>query len=387
MNTNTNTTSWLIALLLSLIVLVFVVPVVSFAQAPETGVGAGGLVTCSGSYCNFCELIQTGNGILNWLFGIIFVIFAVLVFISGFKMVTAGMSGNYNSLGDTKKTLTNAIIGIIIIFAAWLIVDTLMKGIANGGQLTGLGMWNSIDDVNCGSQMVPQQGTGLAEQGPTGGVTPVTASAGCRDLGNGTQECGARTISLLEQPRQGEVCTPIQGNANSDRQRCVTIEPLGGVPATGGGGDGCPTCVQVTRQTIPMNANPCVGHANGCYIHPDMLGRLEGMGGTFRDQWQVSEAYPPTVTHRSTCHSDATCIDVSWQGSGEPTAQQIIAMTNSARSNNLTVEYEVPNQAAANTLIAAGVTNVIVVAEVAPHFSVYMCDQTSNNACNRAGGG
>jgi hypothetical protein len=294
--------------------------------APEPAFAAESLVPCNGTDCNFCHVMQLGNNVLNWLFSFVFVIFGVIIFVAGFGLVTSG--GNQSKLDDAKKKLSNAVIGIIIIFAAWLIVDTLVKAVITDGNLSGvnsqLGPWNEIDCGVGGQNAAAVGGGGAADGGIVGGGSDTT---------------------------------------------------------------GCPTCGDLPT-TIPTNGRACPAEINGtggCVVHPDMLTRIDGMGDDFTDEWQISEAYPPTVTHMSACHQNATCIDASWQGSGEPSAAEVQKFIDDARANNLVAEYEVANDTLAQALRDAGVTNVLVVPGVAPHFSVYMCDQTTNNACGRAG--
>ncbi len=110
---------------------------------PDPSAGAEGrLVPCSGSDCTFCHVIELGNDLLNWLFGIIFVLFGVIAFMAGFGLVTSG--GNPSKLDEAKKKLSNALVGVIIVLAAWLMVDTLMKALIPDGD-TSLGPWHTID--------------------------------------------------------------------------------------------------------------------------------------------------------------------------------------------------------------------------------------------------
>jgi len=116
----------------------------TLAQAADTG-----LIPCTGTDCNFCDLVTLGNNVLNWIFGFVFVVFGVITFIAGFGLVTSG--GNQAALDAAKKKLSNAVVGLIIVFSAWLIVDTLVKAALAGtdGEVTfgsvSLGPWNSID--------------------------------------------------------------------------------------------------------------------------------------------------------------------------------------------------------------------------------------------------
>lgn len=133
-------------------------PVEVSAQLSDPAAGAeGNLVPCSGSDCTFCHVIELGNNILKWLFGIVFVIFGVIIFIAGFGLVTSG--GNQTKLDDAKKKLSNALIGIIIVFCAFLIVDTLVRMVITNGELgtvsSNLTYWN---EITCfGEQSVPNE--------------------------------------------------------------------------------------------------------------------------------------------------------------------------------------------------------------------------------------
>ena len=108
--------------------------------APDSA-SAQGFVPCSGSECNFCHFVELGNTVITWLIGILSLVFGVMVFIAGFGLVTSG--GNDSKLTDAKKSLTNALIGLVIVLAAWLIVDTLIKLTLPEGE-TAIGPWNEI---------------------------------------------------------------------------------------------------------------------------------------------------------------------------------------------------------------------------------------------------
>ena len=59
-----------------------------------------------------------------------------------------------------------------------------------------------------------------------------------------------------------------------------------------------------------------------------------------QDAW-VTEAYPPTVDHISTCHTDGTCADVNLtNGSTDP--NKVLSLYNSLESAGLSAVYEVP---------------------------------------------
>lgn len=68
--------------------------------------------------------------------------------VGGFMMLMPGLSGEKGagSYSKGKKIITNTLLGIIIVFLAWLGIDTLMKAV-HGFQYNeggGFGPWNAI---------------------------------------------------------------------------------------------------------------------------------------------------------------------------------------------------------------------------------------------------
>ncbi len=131
---------------LALILAIWLLPDVTLAQSK--------FVTCDGTNCSACNLADMANIIIKWLFGIVFMIFAVLMVIAGFGLVTSG--GNTTALQEAKSKFTNAMIGLLIMMSAWLVVDTIMKGVVGGGE-TGAAIgeiagWGPWSEVKCMTQ-------------------------------------------------------------------------------------------------------------------------------------------------------------------------------------------------------------------------------------------
>jgi hypothetical protein len=138
--------------ILSLLILpFFFIPEISFAQ----------LVPCNGPDCGTCELVQLGNNILQWLVSIMAVICALIIVFAGFKMVTS--AGNSGKISEAKGMMANTLIGFIILLAAWLIVDTVMKMFVNQSVV---GPWNQIECILATAPVGTPPGSG-------GTVTPV----------------------------------------------------------------------------------------------------------------------------------------------------------------------------------------------------------------------
>jgi len=133
-------------------------------------------IPCEGKGCSACNLVEMGNELIVWLFGMIFLLFAVLMTVAGFGLVTSG--GNPSAMQAAKDKFTNAMIGLVIVMSAWLIVDTVMKALVGGGEtdaaigtMKGWGPWS---EVQCQTQTPvtsPPPSTG------GGGVTPVNPGA------------------------------------------------------------------------------------------------------------------------------------------------------------------------------------------------------------------
>ena len=93
---------------------------------------------CTGTNCTCDQLVQVAQNVLNT--GIYLAVFmsAVLFAWAGWKMLTGKTMGESGKIEDAKKVLWNVMIGLVIILAAWLLVDTLMR------TLTTSPVWNTI---------------------------------------------------------------------------------------------------------------------------------------------------------------------------------------------------------------------------------------------------
>jgi hypothetical protein len=115
---------------------------IAFVKAEE------GLVTCDGVTvpCDACTLVLMADKVIQWLFTILISLTIMMIMYAGFRLVVS--QGNSHAWEESKGMLTNIVVGFIIVLSAWLIVDTVMKGLVNPNAK--LGMWNQLD-VNCGA--------------------------------------------------------------------------------------------------------------------------------------------------------------------------------------------------------------------------------------------
>ena len=201
--------------ILSILILIMFMPDTAQAQLGLTE------ALCDGTECSACHFAELGNRLINWLIGVVVMLFAVLAVWAGFGLVTSG--GNPSALQDAKSRFTNAFIGLLIVLSAWILVDTLMRGIVNGanGEIAGYGPWS---EIQCATQTVSRvdpdtldidvaaAGTdafiGPGVGGPGGPVTLSPAGSSCFPGPNGVYDGG---------PLQGgdDVCLSSSGVSGS----------------------------------------------------------------------------------------------------------------------------------------------------------------------------
>jgi hypothetical protein len=102
--------------------LALLVPIVASAQIIPT------IVPCSGTNCSLCNLVQLAQNIINA--GIYISIFLSAVFFAyaGWLYVSSGFE-KVGDINQAKSIFWNVTIGLVIILAAWLVVDTIVRGL------------------------------------------------------------------------------------------------------------------------------------------------------------------------------------------------------------------------------------------------------------------
>ena len=112
-------------------------------------VGADGLGgTAIPKNCeNLCDLVAQIANVLYFMIGVvIWIIVPILVAIGGIMIMIGG--ANPEMVGRGKKTITGAVIGLVIILCAWLIVFTFVSAFGNLGKYVG-GFGGSSGQAAC----------------------------------------------------------------------------------------------------------------------------------------------------------------------------------------------------------------------------------------------
>ena len=102
---------------------------------------SGALVTCTNPEdCNWCTFIQMFDRALDFLFKFLTLAAVMMVMYAGFQLVIS--QGNSGAMEKAKGFISNIIIGFVIMMSAWLIIDTVIKGLVD--TEAGYGQWNEL---------------------------------------------------------------------------------------------------------------------------------------------------------------------------------------------------------------------------------------------------
>ena len=117
--------------------------VVIFPSLALAAGAPGPIVTCGNTgqpMCTICDIATTAQNILNGGIYIAIFLSAILFAWAGWKYVT---SAGGSDVSSAKSIFTNVAIGLVLILAAWLIVNTIMVTLVKGSPSL-LMPWNTI---------------------------------------------------------------------------------------------------------------------------------------------------------------------------------------------------------------------------------------------------
>jgi hypothetical protein len=120
--------------------------IILFLILAGSQVQAAGLVPCGGEgepVCTFCHFFVMINAIVKFvMFTLVPAIAVLMLVIGGVMFFFAG--GSPNILSRAKGVITSVVIGLVIIFAAWVIVNTILTG-SGIVQAPSILQWYQID--------------------------------------------------------------------------------------------------------------------------------------------------------------------------------------------------------------------------------------------------
>ncbi|MFC1756891.1 TrbC/VirB2 family protein [Patescibacteria group bacterium] len=119
-------------------VVLLVLPIVSFAWSVGDPIVPCGRV--GQPMCNLCDLATLANNIVQFItLNLIAPLGTIVIIVAGIMMLTAG--GNPAQIEKGKKALNLALVGILIAFSAYLIVDLIMGNLLTTGYIP---FWNDF---------------------------------------------------------------------------------------------------------------------------------------------------------------------------------------------------------------------------------------------------
>jgi len=132
--------------------------------------------------CELCHIFVLFKRIVDWVTVYIIIPLAILMFVVGgvFLLTAAGDPGR---ISGGKKILKTTIMGLIIIFVAWVIVNTIVT-FASTGSVPGPGQVGQILGQSWNEIACPYCGDGICQDGnppgePDRGEDPVTCPLDC----------------------------------------------------------------------------------------------------------------------------------------------------------------------------------------------------------------
>lgn len=98
--------------------------------------------SCTGVNCTCADLGKVAQNVVNASIFIAVFLSAVLFAWAGWKLISGKSVGSSEAIGQGKEIFWNVVIGLAIIIAAWLVVDTFVRTLARDS--TAQVIWNSV---------------------------------------------------------------------------------------------------------------------------------------------------------------------------------------------------------------------------------------------------
>ncbi len=93
----------------------------------------GGLLPCNGTDCNWNSLVQLAVNIINFfVWTLVPPVAGLLLLYGGIMFLTSG--GNPGRVQQGRTIVTDVVIGLVIVYTSWLIVNTLLSVLTSGQQ-------------------------------------------------------------------------------------------------------------------------------------------------------------------------------------------------------------------------------------------------------------
>ena len=266
-------------------------------------------------------------------------VLAIIMFIfGGFAYMT---SESLSAKGAGRETMMNAVGGLVLLLASYLILNTINPNLLNLNlNINKVAQLPQQNNSTIGLQELRDQQLRACEQ-------RYDNNPSLQNTVSRNEYVSACTNISLQDPILDNVLVPPPGN-----------NPLN----PNGEGRDCNGCTAVS---IPIkNLNACrLQNRTPCMLNTGYQEKLRVLLQNARLmnlEGEISEAWPPSVDHVAYCHDIGTCSDIHLIGGNEEKNLQTIVTA--AKAAGLIVVYEGSDAVTgANSLKA----------DFSPHFSVY----------------
>ncbi len=213
--------------------------------------------------CTPCLLLEELHTIINFVTFELTPIFAfVLIVVAGLMIILGG--ANSELVGSGKKMLTNTLIGVLIIYGAYMVTNFVIRNLAGANNVATNWFDLSCSEEEGGAPVGPGPGgtSGEDDGGGVGGIfwTPLPVTAGtvsdadARAALHGACETG--TTNCID-PNGLRTCSPSLGNAQPSCGYYQGVRQSSVDKMVAFKKNECPTChVTINDATGP-------GHSNG----------------------------------------------------------------------------------------------------------------------------
>ena len=226
-------------------------------------------------FCTICDLISLAQNLMNQAITYFAApIAALMLGYGGFLMVIAGVrGGNASQFTQGKKVLTSALIGIVILFCAWLMVDVVLKSIGayDYNSVKNFGPWNVIQ---CESPAISEPSHFVCNGDRCEKVKGFGGSTCSTD--NGSRSCTRhyacakppepQVCTMVETPGL-DSCDPLNDACKKTFRKCTRVDKCEEVSGTG------------TNQCD--NNSDCIEGTGDFANNAEMARALETAGVTF----------------------------------------------------------------------------------------------------------
>lgn len=102
------------------------------------------LVPCSGAGCDWCSVFKLLQTVFNTAEIIVFPLIVIYIIYGAVTYIISSITGSEEGLSKARATVTDAIIGLVIILLTFVIVNATLIGIAGSSATV-----ESFVNLNC----------------------------------------------------------------------------------------------------------------------------------------------------------------------------------------------------------------------------------------------